>query len=269
MFNLRTQSKIYLRETIKFWLKTIVALKPIFGKILLHKDWLFFSPHINAKTSTLRILFIFQWSVKLQLSDRGWVLKFQLEGDKVQWLQTLCGRTLIFLGKSLYKDIYIFFVHSGAPDLIYPRPSLYEHILWMHLEKNRTYACTFPVQRKEIDVVKVRFTMRYSSRKLSNDKVITTACNFWRQIACSFQVMSGNILFLGNEVFEIPPFFQTWPGDLGKKVHACLLRFSALKNEIAWKAEWRIRAQGLSHPIWRLSERAVFSLINQVLKMFL
>ena len=41
--------------------------------------------------------------------------------------------------------------------------------------------------------------------------------------------MSGNILFLGNEVFEIPPFFQTWPGDLGKKVHACSLRFSALK----------------------------------------
>ena len=48
----------------------------------------------------------------------------------------------------------------------------------MHLEKNRTYAFTFPVQRKEINFVKVRFTMRYSSRKLSDDKVITTACNF-------------------------------------------------------------------------------------------
>ena len=71
--------------------------------------------------------------------------------------------------------------------------------------------------------------MRYSSRKLSNDKVITTACNFWRQVACSFQVMSGNILFLGSKIFEIPPFFQTRPGDLGKKVHACSLRFSALK----------------------------------------
>ena len=33
-----------------------------------------------------------------------------------------------------------------------------------------TYACTFPVQRKEINVVKVRFTMRYSSRKLSHEK---------------------------------------------------------------------------------------------------
>ena len=128
------------------------------------------------------------------------------------------------------QKICCFCVHSGAPDLFYPGTSLYEHILWMHLEKDRTYACTFPVRCKEINVVKVRFTMRFSSRRLSNDKVITTACNFWRQNACSFQVMSGNILFLGNKIFEIPPFFQTRPGDLGKKVHACSLRFSALKR---------------------------------------
>ena len=29
--------------------------------------------------------------------------------------------------------------------------------------------------------------------------------------------MSENILFLGIKIFEIPPFFQTRPGDLGKK----------------------------------------------------
>ena len=40
--------------------------------------------------------------------------------------------------------------------------------------------------------------------------------------------MSGNIIILGKKIFEIPPFFQTRPGDLGKKVHACSLRFSAL-----------------------------------------
>ena len=97
-----------------------------------------------------------------------------------------------------------------------------------HLEKKRTYACTFPVQRKEINVVKVRFTMRYSSRKLSHEKLITTAFNFWRQIACSFLVKSGSVLLLGKIFFEIPPIFQTRPGDLGKKVHACSLRFSAL-----------------------------------------
>ena len=72
--------------------------------------------------------------------------------------------------------------------------------------------------------------MRYSSRKLSNDKVITTDCNFWRQIACTFQVMSGNIVFLGNKIFEIPTCFQTRPRDLGKRIHACSLRFSALKS---------------------------------------
>ena len=42
--------------------------------------------------------------------------------------------------------------------------------------------------RKLVNVVKVRFTMMYSSRKLINKRVITAACNFWRQIACSFQV---------------------------------------------------------------------------------
>ena len=36
-------------------------------------------------------------------------------------------------------------------------------------------------------------------------------------------------MFLGKKIFEIPPFFQTQPGDLGKKVHACSLRFSAPK----------------------------------------
>ena len=42
--------------------------------------------------------------------------------------------------------------------------------------------------------------------------------------------MSENILFLGNKIFEIPPFFQTRPGDHGQKVHACSLRFSAPKG---------------------------------------
>ena len=111
-------------------------------------------------------------------------------------------------------------------------------------------ACTFPVQRKEINVVKVRFTMRYSSRKLSNDKVITTACNFWRKIACSFQVMRGNILFLGNKIFEIPPFFQTRPGDLGKKVHACSLRFSALKDKPRDSLTGRFKGKSIYHVEW-------------------
>ena len=154
-------------------------------------------------------------------------LKYQLECNKVQRLQTHCGQALFLGGKTLYKDIFC--VHSGAMDLIYPGTSLYEHILWMHLEKNRTYACTFPVQRKEINVVKVRFTMSYSSTKLSNEMVITTASNFWRQIPCSFLVKSGNVLLLDKKKNWNPAIFQTRPGDLGKKVQACSLRFSALK----------------------------------------
>ena len=169
-------------------------MKSIFRKNLLDKDWPFFCTHINAITSTLRILFIFNfwWSAKLRVSDRAWVLKYELECDKVQWLRTHGGQALISLGKSLSKDmLFLCPQWSSGPSI-----------------------STFPVQRKDIDVVEVRFTMRYSSRKWSNDKVITTACNFWRQIVCYFQVMSGNILFLGKKIFEIPPFFQTRPGDL-------------------------------------------------------
>ena len=93
-------------------------------------------------------------------------------------------------------------------------------LIWTHFvnaSRKKTYACTFSVQRKEINDVKVRFTMSYSSRKLINYKVTTTACNFWRQIAYSFQVMSGNILFLGNKIFEIPPFFKPGQGIWAKK----------------------------------------------------
>ena len=56
--------------------------------------------------------------------------------------------------------------------------------------------------------------------------------------------MSENILFLGNKIFEIPPFFQTRPGDLGEKVHACSLRFSALNLQSQEKAPWERGCSG-------------------------
>ena len=131
--------------------------------------------------------------------------------------------------------------------------------------KNRTYARRFPVPRKEINVVKVPFTMRYSSRKFTNDKVITTACNFWRQIACSFQVMSGNILFLGNKIFEIGPFFQTRPGDLGKNVRACSLRFSALKVEMTWNDSYfELQIKTLKLAWFGFTDRALRTVIAKV-----
>ena len=138
---------------------------------------------------------------------------------------------VIFLGKSLYKDILFLCPKWGSWPYISRNFLIWTHFVNRYLEKKRTYACIFPVQRKEINVVKVRFTMRYSSRKLSHEKVITTACNFWRQIACSFLVKSGNVLLLGKKIFEILPIFQTRPGDLGKKVPACSLRFSALNMQ--------------------------------------
>ena len=123
------------------------------------------------------------------MSDRAWFLKYQLECDKVQSLQTHCGQTWISLGRLLYKDILFLCPRWSSGPYISRNFLIWTHFVNASWKKNGTYACTFPVQLKEIsNVVKVRFTMMYSSRKLDNKKVITTACNFWRQIACSFQV---------------------------------------------------------------------------------
>ena len=163
-------------------------MKPILGKILLDKKTLFL-PTYQRQNSTLRILFIIQWSAKLQVSHRAWILKYQFECDKVQWLQTHCGQALISLGKSLYKDILYLCPQWSSGPYVSRNFLIWTHFVnRMHLEKNRTYARTFPVQRKEINVVKVRFTTMYSWRKFRKlrNKIITTAYNLWRQITCSF-----------------------------------------------------------------------------------
>ena len=74
-------------------------------------------------------------------------------------------------------------------------------------------------RRKEINIVKVRFTMRYSSRKLSHEKVITTACNFWRQIACSFLDKSGNwrFIIMAKNFLKSRHFFKPGQGIWAKK----------------------------------------------------
>ena len=82
-----------------------------------------------------------------------------------------------FLGQITVQR-YVVFVSTVDLRTLYAEMSLYAHILGMHRENNWTYAYTFLVKREEINVVKVRFTLRYSLRKLSNDKVISTACNF-------------------------------------------------------------------------------------------
>ena len=66
--------------------------------------------------------------------------------------------------------------------------------------------------RKLVNVVKVSFTMMYSSRKSNNKKVITTACNFWRQIDSSFQVYGRTNHFCAKStrktLFWISRFFS-------------------------------------------------------------
>ena len=183
------------------------------------------------------------------MSDRAWVLKYQLECDKVQWLQTHCGQAWISLDKSLstpkllhggfclYFSVlrstsvrssmglkisarvrqssmtsntlrasvnffgqitiqrYFVFVSTEELRTLYTQELPYMNTLCECILKKigpASYARTFSVKRNEINFVKVRlYTMMYSSRKLNNKKVITIACNFWRQIVCCLQVYGG------------------------------------------------------------------------------
>ena len=163
------------------------------------------------------------------MSDRARVLKYQLECDKVQWLQTHCGQALIFLGKSLSKDMLFLCPQWSSGPYISRNFLIWTHFVnasWKKSDLRMHISSTTQGNwcRESPFYYEVFF------EKLSNEKVITAACTFRRQLACSFQVMSGNILFLGQKIFEIPPFFQTRPGDLGRKIHACSLRFSTLKD---------------------------------------
>ena len=144
-----------------------------------------FSAHI----STPKLLYIEDFVYILVICEARSVLssvglKHQLECDKVQWLQPHCGQTWISWA-DYYTKIFCFSVHGGAPDLIYPGTSLYEHIFCECILKKIGLTHAY-FQYNSRKLVKVRFTMMYSSRKLNNKNVITTACNFWRQIACSF-----------------------------------------------------------------------------------
>ena len=99
-------------------------------------------------------------------------------------------------GRSLYKDVLFLSPKWGSGAYITRNLLMRTHFVNTSWKKSDLYAdCTFPVQREEINVVKARgFSMRYSSRKITHEKIIATASNFWRQIRCSFQVKSGNVL---------------------------------------------------------------------------
>ena len=152
------------------------------------------------------------------MSDRALVLKYQLECDKVQWLQTHCGQTWISLGRLLYHDILFLCPRSSSGPYISRNFLIWTHLVGILEKIGLTHAHFQYNLRKLVNVVKVRFALMLSSRKLNNKRVITTACNFWRQIACSFQVYCLTNHFCSKStrktLFWISRFFsphQHWP----------------------------------------------------------
>ena len=157
MFNLTTQSKLYLCETIKFKNLYWLLWNRFWGRFY----WIkinSFSAHISMP-KLLHWGFCLYFSVLRSTSVRSSV-GFKISARVRQSsMTTHCGQAWISLGKSLYKDI-LFLCPQWSSGPYIPR----NFLIWTHFVntsgKNRTYARTFPVQRKEINaVVKVRFTM--------------------------------------------------------------------------------------------------------------
>ena len=133
------------------------------------------------------------------MSDRAWGLNISSSATKFSDFKHNVGK-LEFLWADYYTKIFFVCPRWSSGPYIPRNFLIWTHFVNASWKKKRTYARTFPVQLKKIivNVVTVRFTMMYSSRKLNNKKAITTACNFWRQIACYFQVYGRIILILKN-----------------------------------------------------------------------
>ena len=126
IYSFRSSESSFQLDNTKHNLILILALKPILGKIFLDKDGLFFCPHIDAKTWHTGFVYI---SVTCKATSvRSSVgLKYQLECDKVQQIQTHYGHATFLEGKSLYKDILFLCPQWGSGPYI-PR----NFLIWTH-----------------------------------------------------------------------------------------------------------------------------------------
>ena len=133
---------------------------------------------------------------------------------------------LEFLWADYYTKIYSVFVSTVELRTLYIQELPYMNTFCECILKKigLTHAHFQYNSRKLVNVVKVSFTMMYSSRKLNNKKVITTACNFWRQIACSFKFYGRTNHFCAKStrktLFEFPAFFHLTNID----VTSCIFR---------------------------------------------
>ena len=185
MFNLTTQSKINLRETIKFkklWLlwnrswgrfirQRLTLFLPTFQRQNLYiEDFVYILVICEARSV---------WSsVGLKVSAR---VRQSSVTSNTMWAnlnlfgQIIIQRCFVFVSTVELRTLYV-------QELPYMN-TYFVNASWKKI--GLTHAHFQYNSRKLVNVVKVRFTMMYSSRKLNNKKVITTDCNFWRQIACS------------------------------------------------------------------------------------
>ena len=127
IYSFRSSESFFQLDNTKHNLILILALKPILGKILLD---------IDAKTWHTGFCLHFSDLQSFKcLIERGFTISAWMRQSSAT--SNTLWACIIFWGTNHCTKIFCFCVHSGALDLIYPGTSLYEHILWIRLEKKQ------------------------------------------------------------------------------------------------------------------------------------
>ena len=103
-------------------------------------------------------------------------LKYQLECDKVQQLQTHCGHALFFGGKSLYKDILFLCPQWGSGPYISRNFLIWTHFVnasWKKAQPTHAHCCNHFIP------VHARITRAYS-HMLQDNKLSIFLFITWR-----------------------------------------------------------------------------------------
>ena len=135
IYSFRSSESFFQLDNTKHNLILILALKSILGKILLGIS----TPKLDIQDFVYISVICKATSVRSSVG-----LKYQLECDKVQQLQTHCGHALFFGGKSLYKDILFLCPQWGSGPYISRNFLIWTHFVnasWKKTEPTHAHCC--------------------------------------------------------------------------------------------------------------------------------
>ena len=177
MFNWTTQSKINLRETIKFK-KLWLLWNRSWERITRWRLTLFLPTYQRQNFYIEDFVYILViCEARSVRSSVGYKISARVRQSSVT--SNTLWPNLNFFGQIIIQRYFVF-VSIVVLRTLYIRELPHMNTFCEYILKKigLTHAHFQNNSRKLVNVVKVSFTMMYSSRKLTNKKVITTACDF-------------------------------------------------------------------------------------------